>query len=296
MLSEAKHLRSSRHGQTNNLRFFAPLRMTPVMDPYTVHLTFRGNLTFFLKPKSSGGIVERHLFEKSSVKDVIESCGVPHPEIDLILVDGTPVDFAKTLENEVDINVYPLESAPTLFPEKRLQTRDIKRFIADGHLGKLVRDLRLLGLDVLYDRDAEDRQLLERATTEQRVLLTRDRRLLMHRIVEHGCYLRSQRPLEQTLEILNRFELLPLIDPFTRCLRCNAPFEKVEKDAVIDKLEPLTKVYYEQFRRCTGCGQIYWAGSHFSKLQKRIEAIRAASAGAASTNRACHVEESRDIP
>jgi hypothetical protein len=255
------------------------------VSEFTVRLRFHGDLTFFLKPKGSDGIVERQLMEKSSVKDVIESCGVPHPEVDLILVDGTPVDFAKTLENEADIDVYPIASEPTLFPEKRLQLRDIKRFIADGHLGKLVRDLRLLGFDALYDRDVQDRRLLDLATTEQRVLLTRDRRLLLHRIVEHACYLRSQRPLEQTLEVLSRFKLLPSIDPFTRCLRCNAPLEKVEKDVVIDKLEPLTKVYYEQFRRCTGCGQIYWAGSHFSKLQERIEAIRAASAGDASTNR-----------
>jgi hypothetical protein len=108
-----------------------------------------------------------------------------------------------------------------------------------------------------------------------RTLLTRDRRLLMHAIVQHGYYLRSQNPIRQTIEVLRRFALFSAMAPFTRCLRCNAPLQNVAKANVIQKLEPLTKIYYEQFRRCTGCDQIYWAGSHFSKLQKRLEEIRA---------------------
>jgi uncharacterized protein with PIN domain len=155
-----------------------------------------------------------------------------------------------------------------------LQVRDIEKFVADGHLGKLVRDLRLLGLDVIYDPAAEDRQLLDIATTENRALLTRDRRLLMHAIARHGYYLRSQDPLEQTLEVLRRFDLESALAPFTRCLRCNAPLKPAEKESVLSQLEPLTKIYYDQFRRCSGCGQVYWSGSHFGKLQKRIETIR----------------------
>ena len=243
------------------------------MSGFTVRLKFYGDLPFFLKSKHRNGIVERNLGEKSSVKDVIESCGVPHPEVDLILVNRVPVDFAKTIECAADVDAYPTEPTPTLFPEKRLQVRHLKRFIADGHLGKLVRDLRLLGFDVLYDCKAQDRQLLELMKSEDRALLTRDRRLLMHAIVRHGYYLRSQTPIEQTLEVMRRFGLFPAIDPFTRCLRCNARLENVEKETVIERLETLTKIYYEQFRRCTGCGQVYWAGSHFSKLKKRVEQI-----------------------
>jgi uncharacterized protein with PIN domain len=137
---------------------------------------------------------------------------------------------------------------------------------------------------VIYDRDAEDRQLIELSKSDdRRTLLTRDRRLLMHAAVRHGYYLRSQDPLEQTIELIRRFELVSAIDPFTRCLRCNAPLEAVKKSAVIEKLEPLTRVHYEQFRRCTGCGQVYWAGSHFSKLQRRVEEIRTHIQGAAAS-------------
>ena len=111
--------------------------------------------------------------------------------------------------------------------------------------------------------------------SENRALLTRDRRLLMHAIVKAGYCPRSQNPDEQTIEVIRRFDLFDSIAPFTRCLRCNAPLQEVAKADVIEKLEPLTKIYYERFRRCSGCGQIYWAGSHFSKLQKRLDEIRA---------------------
>ena len=245
------------------------------VSPFTVRLNFHGDLAFFLKSKAGNKIVERRLGEKTSVKDVIESCGVPHPEIDLILVNGQPVDFSHILEREHEIDAYPIQSPPTLFPENRLQAKGIDRFIADGHLGKLARDLRLLGFDVVYDRDAQDRQLLAVMKVDNRALLTRDRWLLMHKVVQHGYYPRSQDAAEQTIEVMRRFDLFSSIAPFTRCLRCNALLEKVEKAEVIEKLEPLTRIHYEQFRRCTGCGQIYWPGSHFDKLRARIEGIRA---------------------
>jgi len=102
----------------------------------------------------------------------------------------------------------------------------------------------------------------------------------MHGAVKHGYYLRSQNPLEQTVEVLWRFDLSSVLAPFSRCLRCNGSLEPAAKDKVLGKLKPLTKIYYDQFRRCAGCGQVYWSGSHFEKLQKRIEAIRSLLAGA----------------
>ena len=179
------------------------------------------------------------------------------------------------MKEDAVVEVYGVESGLPCFQENRLQISNIQRFIADGHLGKLARDLRLLGLDVVYDRDAQDRQLLAVMKVDNRALLTRDRWLLMHKVVQHGYYPRSQDATEQTIEVMRRFDLFSSIAPFTRCLRCNALLEKVEKAEVIEKLEPLTRIHYEQFRRCTGCGQIYWPGSHFDKLRARIEGIRA---------------------
>jgi uncharacterized protein with PIN domain len=245
------------------------------VKPFTVRLKLHGDLDLFLRSAARGRSIERRLSEKTSVKDAIESFGVPHPEVDLILVNGRPVDFDYALTDDADIQLYPVVTARPKFKYKPLQVTSYGRFVVDGHLGKLARDLRLLGFDVTYDPAAEDRQLLKVMERENRALLTRDRRLLMHAVVKTGYFPRSQKADEQTVEVIRRFDLLGSIAPFTRCLHCNAPLQKVSKTEIIARLKPLTKIYYEQFRRCTGCDQIYWAGSHFSKLQKRLEQIRA---------------------
>jgi len=244
------------------------------VTPFAVRLRFHGDLGFFLRSNVPGGIIERIIAEKTSVKDVIESCGVPHPEVDVILVDGQGVGFNHALASDAEVEVFPVGTCDPHLKEKQLQVSCISTFVADGHLGRLTRNLRLLGFDVTYDRQADDQQLLDVMAHENRALLTRDRRLLMHAIVTTGYYPRSQNADEQTIEVIRRFDLFESIAPFTRCLRCNEKLQEVSKTDVIEKLEPLTKIYYEQFRRCTGCGQIYWTGSHFEKLQKRIQIIQ----------------------
>jgi len=251
------------------------------VKPFKIRLRFHGDLNVFLRSKAVAAVIERPLAEKTSIKDVIESCGVPHPEVDLILVDDQPVGFDYTLANNAKADVFPVENRDTNRTDKRLQSISIARFVADGHLGGLTRNLRLLGFDVAYPKNADDRQLLEVMARENRALLTRDRCLLMHGVVQHGYCPRSQNADEQTIEVVRRFNLSDLIAPFTRCLRCNAPLEEAAKADIIDRLEPLTKIYYDQFRRCPDCKQIYWSGSHFPKLQKRIDEIRSRAQGQA---------------
>ena len=243
------------------------------MEPFTIRLNFFGDLVFFLGSKFRSQTVERRLSERTSIKDVIESCGVPHPEVDAILVNGQAVGFDHALVSDADVEVFPVANRDTCETKKYLQQTKIVRFVADGHLGKLTRNLRLLGFDVAYGAGADDQELLDIMARENRALLTRDRRLLMHSIVQHGYYPRSQNADQQTVEVLRRFDLAELIAPFTRCLRCNAALQDAAKAEVIEDLEPLTKVYYDQFRRCPACKQIYWSGSHFPKLQKCIEDI-----------------------
>lgn len=245
------------------------------MKPFTIRLNFFGDLDFFLGSKFRTQPVERRLSERTSIKDVIESCGVPHPEVDAILVNGQAVGFDHTLVNEAEVTVLPVSNRDKFKTYKHLQRADIHRFVADGHLGTLTRNLRLFGFDVAYSSRVDDRELLDIMTRENRALLTRDRRLLMHSIVQHGYCPRSQTGDRQTIEVLRRFNLIGLIAPFTRCLRCNAQLQDAAKAEVIQDLEPLTKIYYDQFRRCHACGQIYWAGSHFQNLEKRIERIQA---------------------
>jgi uncharacterized protein len=238
---------------------------------YCVVVSFYGDLGFFVRNRDRPQPIRRVLNNKSSVKDIIESLGVPHPEVDLIVVNGQPVDFSFHLETDAALEVYPISA--TFFSAFRLQARDVRAFVADGHLGKLTRDLRLLGLDVSYNRDANDSELLATMVQENRALLTRDRPLLMHRVVNTGYFPRSQNPMEQTVEVIRRFGLNRAIAPFVRCLRCNGLLATVSKEAVIERLEPLTRLYYDDFKVCPQCGQSYWRGSHVAKLEKRVEAI-----------------------
>jgi uncharacterized protein with PIN domain len=245
-------------------------------DGFPVVLTFHGDLAIFLKRHERGRKVRRVLREKTAIKDAIEACGVPHPEVDLILCDGVAVQFTHQLTRHAVLDVHPVGSRPEGDLAVRLQRRRIRRFVADGHLGKLVRNLRLLGIDVAYSPIVDDAELIRIGCSEDRAVLTRDRRLLMHSAVRDGYFPRSQMPDEQTIEVLRRFELGGLTEPYTRCLRCNGLLCVVEKSSIDKQLEPLTREYYEVFRRCTTCGNVYWSGSHFSKLEARVARLLAA--------------------
>ena len=189
---------------------------------FSVRLTLHGDLDFFLRTadgRQSPPEITRFLGEPASAKDVIESCGVPHPEVDRIIADGVLVEFAYVLRNNCSIDVYSVGVSAMEGQSEPLQRRHIVKFVADGHLGKLTRNLRLLGFDVACDNHAEDGQLLKVMQAEERALLTRDRRLLMHSVVRDGYCPRSHQPAEQTLEVLRRFELARSVAPFTRCLK-----------------------------------------------------------------------------
>ena len=242
---------------------------------FSVRLRFHGGLDFFLKASPTSGLIERQLKEPTSVKDAIESCGVPHPEVDRILANGAPINFAQVLRENMAIDVYPVGFTDLPLSGGPLQRRYANRFIIDGHLGKLARNLRFLGIDAAYDTRLHDPELLKVMIAEQRALLTRDRRLLMHSVVLDGYCPRSDDPMAQTVEVVRRFELASKLRPFIRCMECNAPLQQVDKAEVIDQLEPLTRIYYDEFRRCTGCGKVFWRGSHFAKLEAFLERLRA---------------------
>lgn len=246
--------------------------------PFVVRLTFQGDLCVFLKQSPRAQSLERKLKERTSIKDIIESCGVPHPEVDVIRCDNEAINFSHVIDKNSDIDVYPVGFTSIQSPSVHLQIREASRFVADVHLGTLTHHLRLLGLDVVAPHPADDRYLLEVMQQEERALLTRDRRLLMHSVVRTGFHPRSQDPNEQTVEVLRRFNLGKQLAPFSRCLHCNQLLQPVSKAEIIEQLEPLTRKYYDEFRRCRGCGRIYWRGSHFDKLLLRVEEFRSKSA------------------
>ena len=108
-----------------------------------------------------------------------------------------------------------------------------------------------------------------------RILLTRDRGLLKRRNVTHGVFVRSDRPFDQIVEVIQRLDLAARLAPFTRCLRCGGTVAAVAKHDVERRLEPLTRRHYDEFRRCTECGRVYWRGSHQPWLDAMVAAIRA---------------------
>ncbi len=200
---------------------------------------------------------------RQSVKHLAESLGAPHPEIGRVQVNGRDEATGWITQDGDRVEVHPIENGCPIEP----------RFLLDCHLGRLNAHLRMLGFDCSYQNDYDDAMMTGIAQREARILLTRDRRLLMRKVIQHGYCLRSLEPLEQLTEVVQRFDLTDKIQPFHRCLRCNHPLEPVDKEAVIDRLEPLTKLYFDEFHICPACRQIYWKGSHYERMLKLVERI-----------------------
>jgi uncharacterized protein with PIN domain len=240
-----------------------------------IHLRFYAELNDFLPPALRGSEIDHEFERRASVKDMIEAFGVPHTEVEVILVNGRPVDFSCIVQDGDRISVYPMFEGVDITPLLRLRPAPLRRpkFILDSNLGRLARYLRLLGLDCLYRNDYQDAEVARIASEQQRTVLTRDRTLLQRRIITHGYFVRSQQPREQVREILARFDLYRLVAPFTRCTRCNGELEDVDKQAVSTRLEPKTRRYYDTFRICRDCGQVFWQGSHHARMQQLVTAL-----------------------
>ncbi|POX77285.1 Mut7-C RNAse domain-containing protein [Mycobacterium kansasii] len=232
-------------------------------------------LNDFVDPESRGLTVRRPFRSHQTVKDVLEAMGIPHTEVDLILVNGQPADFSHRPSAGDRIAAYPMFEALDIESTTRLRPVPLRnpRFVVDVNLGRLARLLRLLGLDVWWSSAADDPTLVDVSVSQQRILLTRDRGLLKRRAVTHGLFVHSQNPEEQTLEVIRRLDLRQRLAPFTRCVRCNGRLAAVSKDEVMDCLEPLTRRYYQEFNRCPDCGRIYWAGSHHARLVRQVERL-----------------------
>jgi len=222
----------------------------------------------------------RHSFTGTpSVKDAIEAIGVPHTEIDLILVDGRSVGFGHRLRGGEHVAVYPVFERLDISPVTRLRPRPLRvsRFILDVHLGTLARYLRLLGFDALWRNDYEDIAIIDIAERERRIILTRDRGLLKHGRVTHGYWLRATDPLEQIEEVVRALDLPEQFHAFTRCLECNGPIRSVSREEAAEAVPPRILARQRELARCEKCGRVYWPGSH----QPALDAIVARAAAAA---------------
>jgi uncharacterized protein with PIN domain len=242
----------------------------------TVYFRFYAELNTLIPRKDRQGDIKQVFKGRQTVKHLIESLGIPHTEIDLILINGTSVDFSYIPKEGEIISVYPVFESFDISSLVRLRATPLResRFVLDGHLGRLAAYLRMLGYDSLYRNDYRDEELATTSLTENRILLTRDRGLLKRSQITHGYLIPTRDPRQQLLAVIRRFDLVSSFKPFTRCIACNGVLESTGKDAVLDRLESRTIQYFEKFNICADCGKIYWKGSHHERMVSFIEWVQ----------------------
>jgi uncharacterized protein with PIN domain len=214
--------------------------------------------------------------DRASVKDIIESLGVPHTEVDMILVNDNSVGFDYLIKDSDDISVYPLFESFDVSEVQHLRPKPLRnpKFIADVHLGKLARYLRMVGFDVLYKNNFDDDEIVKISLEEKRAILTKGRGILKRNDVTHGYWVRSSKVKAQVVEIIKRFDLKKLIEEFTRCIECNSMLESISKKEVINELPPKVSSSQNSFSVCPSCKKVYWKGTHYQRMLSFIKTIK----------------------
>ena len=237
---------------------------------------FHGELNDFLPPARRRRRFISGFQGRESVKDKIEALGVPHTEVDVILVNGKSVDFNYILRNGDHIGVYPELETPNMPPGTRhLQhmPKGNPRFIADNNIHDMVKIMRALGLDVSENPILSPEEMVNNAINEKRVLLSSNRRLLKRKRLVHGIFIRPGNREAQIQKIVNRLSLKSRCKPFSRCLVCNTLLQAVEKVSVWDRIPPKTRSRCNDFARCLSCDRIYWKGTHYEKIKEKVDRI-----------------------
>ncbi|MGB5326799.1 MAG: Mut7-C RNAse domain-containing protein [Gammaproteobacteria bacterium] len=245
------------------------------MKPYLANFRFYEELNDFVGRDHYKQTIAYRFGGQPAIKDPIEVLGVPHSEVDLILVNNESVGFDYKLKDSDRVAVYPVFESFDISPLQRLRPKPLRNtaFIVDVNLGKLARGLRMLGFDAAYDNRLRDREIVDIATREKRIVLTRDRRLLFRKAITHGFWIRSVDADTQVKEVLQRLDLYEQVKPLQRCMDCNGKIEPVAREQVWSRLEPLTRRYYSEFFRCSSCHKIYWSGSHVAHMSGVIRQL-----------------------
>ncbi|WP_417776118.1 Mut7-C RNAse domain-containing protein [Stutzerimonas xanthomarina] len=243
----------------------------------TATFRFYARLNAFLPVQRRGQAFICSCAQAATTKHMIEALGVPHTEVALVLANDTPVGLDWAINDGDRIAVYPKFERidiSGLTPMQPLPS-DPPRFVADAHLGGLARLLRMAGFDTLFDNHYEDAAMTDLANREGRVLLTRDRALLMHRVVTHGCYVHALKPADQLRELYERLELAAHARPFSLCMRCNRPLSEIDKQAARDRVPLRVLERHERFVGCDCCGRVFWEGSHWQDMRALLGSLTA---------------------
>jgi uncharacterized protein with PIN domain len=243
---------------------------------HTIYLRFYEELNDFLPEERKKKRFEHQFIDRTSVKDLIESLGVPHTEVDLILVNGNSIGFKYIINNGDDISVYPVFESLDISEVQHLRPKPLRKpkFVTDVHLGRLTRYLRMIGFDVSYKNNFDDDEIVSASLKEKRAILTKDRGILKRNEVTHGYCVRSIKVEEQVREILDRFDLKKDIKEFSRCLECNQLLVPIKKKEVIDELPPKVAQTQNEFYQCPSCMKIYWKGTHYQRMFSFIQSLK----------------------
>lgn len=240
-----------------------------------VIIRFYAELNDFLPVAKKQSDIEYCFKGMITTREAIESLGVPHSAVDLILINGQPEDFTVRLNPDDRISVYPEFEMLDISEVTRLRKEPLRssRFIADAHLGKVARNLRMLGFDTLFSGELTDREIIEVSNREKRIILTRDRDLLKSHLVGHGYYVRATGTDDQMKEIILKFDLAGQFKPFTRCLVCNGILADASQHDIQHLIKPELLDVHQAFFCCTDCGRIYWEGSHYNRMLEKINKL-----------------------
>jgi uncharacterized protein with PIN domain len=213
--------------------------------------------------------------DAATVNALIATFGISVAEVEVVLVNGQSSGTDRVLREGDRVSLYPMFESFDATPLLRLRTRPLRRlcFVADAHLGRLARYLRLLGFDTLFENDPGDTELARISCAEGRILLSRDRALLARRSVTHGLWIPATRPREQLAYIVDRLDLYGRFSPFTRCMVCNGMLSRVDKEAPDLVVPSRVKAVFEVLWRCAGCGRIYWQGTHYDRLRALVDQL-----------------------
>jgi uncharacterized protein with PIN domain len=241
-----------------------------------VTVRFYGALNDFLPPERRGQELTHVPQGSPSVKDLIEALGPPHPEVDVVLVDGEAVDFAHRVQPGSRVAVYPPFHSLDVAPVTRVgpPPQEVPRFVLDVGLGRLVGFLRMLGFDSLWRNDYADDELARVSHDEDRILLSRDIGVLKRGEVVRGYFPRSTDPAQQLVEVVRRFGLTARMRPFSRCLACNGPLTSAELHEVQDRVPERVAERHSRFQQCADCQRVFWAGTHQQRMQALIDKLR----------------------
>ncbi|MDQ3985933.1 MAG: Mut7-C ubiquitin/RNAse domain-containing protein [Actinomycetota bacterium] len=241
----------------------------------SVELRVYAELNDFLSPDRRFVSFRQPLGIGQTVKDLIEAAGVPHTEVDAVIVNGTSVAFDHRPREDDVISVYPVFESFDISSITRLRPQPLRetRFVVDSNLGGLARYLRMLGFDALFRNDFADDEIARISASENRLLLTRDVDVLKRKEITRGYYVRTTEPIDQVTEIVRRFDLADGLNPFSRCLECNEPLKKVSLEDVKDQLPERAAREYQTFTQCPVCERVYWAGSHHARMNKKVAEI-----------------------